>query len=1176
MGKIEYAELARKLWPFMAGYVGQLAGGTSVITASASSSPAGASAPAYGAYLTLGTDPTLTQERVFTLAANGGLSGSDAGAGGAYTLTLGTPSTLTVSASNALSGANHSHAIASSSNPGAAASILASDASGILTLPQFTATTKMRTPLIDTASGALTLTPATAVAITDGKTLNGSTTFVSGFAGAGWRIDHGVSYASQSTLEVDNVIVRGLMRVYELVINKIRVSRGSLIVSPGGGKVASVSGSGPYTLTFDDDHGVLANDKLRAQKFTGSGTYQSLITCSSVSSSKVIVVTLDSGSAPAAGYEYAVVGNSSDATRQGGLFLTADDSGAPFMDIYDGVASHADFNTSAKTKARLGKLTGITDPFWGTLGGYGLYTARGYLTGVYINGSLVIGPGVGFSVPAVLYCAFDTAPGSAVANTNGHLGQPATITGTGVLGQPGNFGGGVAVSDAVTNGCSNPSFESNTTGWAVVNNGTGATITISQSGERSWIGTKSLKCVATGASSYSYTNARVGGPASSFAWNIGSNPTLSSYILIESGTWRVIFEDSGQNFRAYTELTSASGWVRVKALVVNTFGFNYPSVKVSIMPMAAGTCYVDGVLYDNYGALRPYCDTSVTAGTLGHTVTMPAKWTIMCWAYRDSYQARNYGYIWSHSNDYSSVYYNNTNADVIGTTSAGVPSNGWHHYAITYDGTALRSYRDASLIGTFTTSYTKAQTIYIGGQSGGNQFNGEIDDFAVVSRQLSVDELTAIINSTAPLNVTRSNYEMVLADSSTAAKVVANAYGIFGTDASAKPTFSLVNVNSTVNGEAMTSGDTLLGDNSSSKGNTFFDQSTGTLNIRIGTTNVLSFSSTGSVDGVLNLGSSGGIWQGSGGSFASPGTGLKIYNTSSLGVLELWNSGVGILSLRPDNGLTILGGTGYVSRQSVNFVDSVGTRLGEVYGYSDGSTYNAVRMQGYSNSASRAAATFVQAAQEASGLAQIYIWASKFTPPSTLGQPNAYIYLESDQPNNQAVIQLQVRSTSTTSTFTLDQTGVTLTNGIKAFKIDHPLAPAERWLYHNAVEGDGHYTLYRGNITLDHSGRAVVQMPDWFDALNDDLVITYGEWGREVSDAPRTSHRIKNGWVIVGQPLRRVSWMASGVRRDAWAAGNPLQVESEKDDKDKGYVAAWREYGLEQSFEKPAAQAGAS
>jgi hypothetical protein len=596
--------------------------------------------------------------------------------------------------------------LTSSSNPGAAASILASDASGYLAL------TKLRTPLIDTASGALVLTPSTGVTLTDGKTFNGSGGFTSGFAGAGWRLDQGVSYASQSTLEVDNVVVRGLMRVYELVINKIRVSRGSIIISPGGGKVSAVSGSGPYTLTFDDDHGLAENDLLRAQKFTGSGTYQSLLTVTGVPTSSTATVTVSSGSAPALGYEYAVVGSTSDTTRQGGLFLTADDSGAPFMDIYDGVAAHSDFNTNSKTKVRLGKLTGITDPFFGTLSGYGLHTSRAYLNGAYINGSLVIGPGVGFSTTAMLYLPFDTPPSSSAAtavNTNGHFGQRAAITGT-VGGWGGLYGGCV---DLTTDG--------------------------------SYL-------------SYGADN------------NIHSTSTISAWVYIPTA----------------------------------------PTGAQNAFIMSCGDVWAKGVN------------------------------------------------LWVSGSD-GKLYFSLGNSGGSNTTinsTATFPTSAWTHVAATFvTGTSMYLYVNGALVASTTSSVVapyllSSNSIVVGGNpilGGTHSLRGFVDDFALIKRQLSADEVTAIYRSNTPLNVTRSGHELILADPSTAAKVVANAYGIFGTDNSAKPTFNLINVASTVNSESLTSGDVLMGDNSTSKANVLFDQSAGRLLFRGGTTTQAYVDTTGTI-----------------------------------------------------------------------------------------------------------------------------------------------------------------------------------------------------------------------------------------------------------------------------------------------------------------------------------------
>lgn len=84
------------------------------------------------AYVTIGTDADLTGER--SLVGSGSVSVADSGAGNNVTVSLKTPGTLTVSTTNDSAVDNHIHAITSSSNPGAAASILASDASGFLQL----------------------------------------------------------------------------------------------------------------------------------------------------------------------------------------------------------------------------------------------------------------------------------------------------------------------------------------------------------------------------------------------------------------------------------------------------------------------------------------------------------------------------------------------------------------------------------------------------------------------------------------------------------------------------------------------------------------------------------------------------------------------------------------------------------------------------------------------------------------------------------------------------------------------------------------------------------------------------------------------------------------------------------------------------------------------------------
>jgi trimeric autotransporter adhesin len=60
-------------------------------------------------------------------------------------------------------------------------------------------------------------------------------------------------------------------------------------------------------------------------------------------------------------------------------------------------------------------------------------------------------------------------------------------------------------------------------------------------------------------------------------------------------------------------------------------------------------------------------------------------------------------------------------------------------------------------------------------------------------------------------------------------------------------------------------------------------------------------------------------------------------------------------------------------------------------------------------------------------------------------------------------------------------------SGTKHFRIDDPLDPANRYLYHAALESSEVLNLYAGNAVLDAGGEAAVQLPDWFETLNRDF-----------------------------------------------------------------------------------------
>jgi hypothetical protein len=122
----------------------------------------------------------------------------------------------------------------------------------------------------------------------------------------------------------------------------------------------------------------------------------------------------------------------------------------------------------------------------------------------------------------------------------------------------------------------------------------------------------------------------------------------------------------------------------------------------------------------------------------------------------------------------------------------------------------------------------------------------------------------------------------------------------------------------------------------------------------------------------------------------------------------------------------------------------------------------------------------------------------------------------------------------------------TLFKGAGAFRIDHPLDPANKYLLHSFVESPDMKNIYDGVVTLDESGEAVVALPDWFEALNQDFRYQLTPIG--AAFVPYIAEEITaNHFKIAGGVSgKRVSWQVTGVRHDAYANANRIQVEELK------------------------------
>jgi hypothetical protein len=141
-------------------------------------------------------------------------------------------------------------------------------------------------------------------------------------------------------------------------------------------------------------------------------------------------------------------------------------------------------------------------------------------------------------------------------------------------------------------------------------------------------------------------------------------------------------------------------------------------------------------------------------------------------------------------------------------------------------------------------------------------------------------------------------------------------------------------------------------------------------------------------------------------------------------------------------------------------------------------------------------------------------------------------------------------------------TGNCCNAGAGTYKIDDPLDPANKYLYHSAVQSPDMKNIYDGIVVLDGEGRAWVQLPDWFEALNIDYryqLTPIGASGRDL----RIAREIENNRFEIagGQPGMKVSWQVTAIRQDAYANAHRTPVEEDKPADEKGKYLHPTEWG---------------
>jgi hypothetical protein len=121
-----------------------------------------------------------------------------------------------------------------------------------------------------------------------------------------------------------------------------------------------------------------------------------------------------------------------------------------------------------------------------------------------------------------------------------------------------------------------------------------------------------------------------------------------------------------------------------------------------------------------------------------------------------------------------------------------------------------------------------------------------------------------------------------------------------------------------------------------------------------------------------------------------------------------------------------------------------------------------------------------------------------------------------------------------------------------SFKIDHPLDPANKYLYHSFVESPDMKNMYDGTVTTDAQGDAVINLPEWFEVLNRDFryqLTVVGQFAQAIVASEVSNHQFS---IKTDKPKVKVSWQVTGIRQDAWANAHRIPVEKEKPEVERG------------------------
>ncbi len=122
-----------------------------------------------------------------------------------------------------------------------------------------------------------------------------------------------------------------------------------------------------------------------------------------------------------------------------------------------------------------------------------------------------------------------------------------------------------------------------------------------------------------------------------------------------------------------------------------------------------------------------------------------------------------------------------------------------------------------------------------------------------------------------------------------------------------------------------------------------------------------------------------------------------------------------------------------------------------------------------------------------------------------------------------------------------------------SFKIDDPIDPENKYLYHSFVESPDMKNVYDGTVVTDGGGTATVNLPEYFESLNSDFRYQLTTVGQQAQAWIATEISGNHFVIRTDKGGVKVSWQVTGIRQDAWAKAHRIPNEVEKGDAEKGH-----------------------